>query len=73
MAPLLDYRGQRDAHGTTLQATVIALADELAAAGGLVMGKLDRVPVAVLQGMAISQGKGSGRDLIRSAEKDLFR
>jgi len=73
MAPLVDYRGQRDAQGKTLQATVIALADELAAAGGLVMGKLNRVPAAVLQGLAISQGSGRGRDLIRPAERDLFR
>jgi coenzyme F420-0:L-glutamate ligase/coenzyme F420-1:gamma-L-glutamate ligase len=73
MSPLLDYRGQRDAHGKMLQATVIALADELAAASGLVMGKLDRVPAAVLQGMTISQGSGSGHDLIRPAERDLFR
>ena len=73
MMPLVDYRGQRDTHGKMLQATVIALADELAAAGGLVMGKLNRVPAAVLQGLAMSQGKGSGRDLIRPAERDLFR
>lgn len=73
MAPLRDYRGQRDAHGKTLQATVIALADELAAAGGLVMGKLDRVPAAVLQGLAIPEGTGSGRELIRPPERDLFR
>jgi coenzyme F420-0:L-glutamate ligase / coenzyme F420-1:gamma-L-glutamate ligase len=72
MMPLVDYRGQRDAHGKTLQATVIALADELAAASGLVMGKLDRVPAAVLQGLAVSQRGGSGRDLIRPAERDLF-
>lgn len=73
MMPLVDYRGQRDAHGKMLQATVIALADELAAASGLVMGKLNRVPAAVLQGLAISQGGGSGRDFIRPAERDLFR
>ena len=73
MMPLVDYRGQRDTHGKMLQATVIALADELAAAGGLVMGKLNRVPAAVLQGLAMSQGSGSGRDLIRPAERDLFR
>jgi coenzyme F420-0:L-glutamate ligase / coenzyme F420-1:gamma-L-glutamate ligase len=73
MMPLVDYRGQRDTHGKTLQATVIALADELAAAGGLVIGKLNRVPAAVLQGSAMSQGRGSGRDLIRPAERDLFR
>lgn len=71
--PMLDYRGQRDPHGKLLQATVVALADELAAAGGLVMGKLKRVPVAIIQGLARSQGKGSGRDLIRPEENDLFR
>ena len=72
MMPLVDYRGQRDAHGKTLQATVIALADEFAAASGLVMGKLNRVPAAVLQGAMMPEGSGSGRDLIRPAEKDLF-
>jgi len=73
MAPLVDYRGQREAHGKMLQATVIALADELAAASGLVMGKLNRAPAAVLQGLATSPGRGSGRDLIRLPEKDLFQ
>lgn len=73
MAPLSDYRGQRDVHGRTLLASVIATADELAAAAGLVMGKLDRVPVAVVRGMKLAEGKGSGRDLIRPADRDLFR
>jgi coenzyme F420-0:L-glutamate ligase/coenzyme F420-1:gamma-L-glutamate ligase len=73
MFPLVDYRGQRDTLGTLLQATVIALADELAAAAGLVMGKLDRVPAAVVQGIAIADRMGSGQDLIRPAERDLFR
>jgi len=73
MMPLVDYRGQRDEHGKMLQATLIALADELAAASGLVMGKLNRVPAAVLQGLAVSQARGNGRNLIRPAERDLFR
>lgn len=73
LAPLLDLRGRRDAHGKLLQATVIALADELAAAAGLVMGKSDRVPVAVVRGMAVPAGKGSGQDLIRPLATDLFR
>jgi coenzyme F420-0:L-glutamate ligase / coenzyme F420-1:gamma-L-glutamate ligase len=73
IASLLDYRGKRDAEGKTMQTTVIALADELASAGELVMGKSDRVPVAILQGVAISERTGSGRDLIRPAERDLFR
>jgi coenzyme F420-0:L-glutamate ligase / coenzyme F420-1:gamma-L-glutamate ligase len=73
MAPLVDYRGQYDIHGKRLQATVIALADELAAASGLVMGKLNQIPAAVLQGMPLPEGTGRGGDLIRPAEKDLFR
>ncbi len=73
ITPLVDYRGRRDAHERVLQATVIALADELAAAAGLVMGKLNRVPAALLQGMAMPEAGGSGRDLIRPAERDLFR
>ncbi len=72
VSPLTDYRGERDANGKLLQATIIALADELASAAELVMGKADRVPVAIIRGVA-SAGKGSGRDLIRPEEKDLFR
>ena len=72
MKPLVDYRGQHDEHGKELHATVIALADELAAASGLVMGKLDRIPAAIVQGMAIPEGTGSGAELIRPKEKNLF-
>ncbi len=73
MTALIDYRGQHDTQGKTLHATVIALADELASAAELVMGKLDRVPAALLQGLTIREGTGSGSDLIRPAERDLFR
>jgi coenzyme F420-0:L-glutamate ligase / coenzyme F420-1:gamma-L-glutamate ligase len=69
---LTDYRGERDANGKLLQATIIALADELASAAELVMGKADRVPVAIIRGVAKGEG-GSGRDLIRPEEKDIFR
>ena len=72
VAPLIDYRGERDANGKLLQATIIALADELASAAELVMGKADRVPVAIIRGVT-SGGGGNGRDLIRPEEKDLFR
>ena len=71
--PLLDYRGQNDSSGRPLQATVIAIADELAAAAELVTGKSDRIPVAIIRGANISGRSGSGADLIRPAEKDLFR
>ena len=73
MQPLIDYRGQSDAHGKPLQATIIAIADELASAAELVMGKSDRVPVAIIRGVTSPGSPGSGRDLIRPAEKDLFR
>jgi coenzyme F420-0:L-glutamate ligase / coenzyme F420-1:gamma-L-glutamate ligase len=72
MAPLVDYRGQHDAHGKTLQATVIAIADELAASAGLVMGKLNWVPGAVIRGVSFSSGTGTGRQLIRPSDRDLF-
>jgi len=73
MAPLLDYRGQADTSGKTLQATLIAVADELASAAELAMGKLDRIPVAIVRGAQISARSGRGRDLIRPAQRDLFR
>ena len=73
LSPLLDYRGLHDANGKPLHATVIAVADELAAAAELVMGKADRIPVAIIRGAKIAMRPGSGFELIRSAEKDLFR
>ncbi len=69
---LIDLRGQVDDVGKTLQATVLAVADEIAAAAGLVMGKTRRTPVVVVRGLAL-EGEGSGRDLIRPAAEDLFR
>ncbi len=73
MVPLVDYQGQKDPQGRPLTATLIAAADELAAAAELVMGKLDRVPVALIRGYAFKPGRGKGKDLIRAPEKDLFR
>ena len=73
LAPLRDYRGQPDTYGRPLQVTVVALADELAAAAELVMRKTSRVPVAVIQGFDYDRTDGAGRDLLRPAEQDLFR
>ena len=73
IAPLLDYRGKRDASGKMLQATWIAVADELASAAELVMGKTDGVPAAIIRGFEAPKPAGSGRDLIRPAERDIFR
>ncbi len=68
-----DYTGQLDAQGYELRVTALAIADELAAAAELVMNKLDNVPVAVIRGYEYPRGEGSLAQLIRVAERDLFR
>lgn len=73
MLPLADYRGQTDPAGYDLRVTIIAVADELAGAAELVMGKIDQVPVAVIRGFAYDRGDGTGHDLIMDPAKDLFR
>ena len=75
VAPVEDLRGRQDEHGNALAVTVTALADELAAAGELVKGKLGGVPVAVVRGFGrlVSQEPGPGaRALLRPAAEDLF-
>lgn len=72
MRALRDERGRTDPHGNDLVATVIAVADEVAAAAELVMGKTDGVPVAVVRGLLGALGNGSGRELVRPPEDDLF-
>jgi coenzyme F420-0:L-glutamate ligase/coenzyme F420-1:gamma-L-glutamate ligase len=69
---LLDLRGRMDDAGKELRATVLAVADEVAAAAGLVMGKTRRAPVVVVRGLEL-EGSGQGRELIRPAAEDLFR
>jgi coenzyme F420-0:L-glutamate ligase/coenzyme F420-1:gamma-L-glutamate ligase len=70
--PLLDLRGERDAVGYELHATTIAVADEIAGAAELVMGKTARVPAAIVRGVA-ARGSGTARELVMPAERDLFR
>jgi len=73
MRPFADYVGQTDPHGYELRVSTLAVADELAAAAELVNGKLDGVPVAIVRGYAYPRGEGSARELVREAERDLFR
>lgn len=73
MKPLLDYRGLKDPYGYELKATVMAVADEVASAAELVMGKTDGIPVAVVKGVRYEKGEGSARELVRPLEEDLFR
>jgi coenzyme F420-0:L-glutamate ligase/coenzyme F420-1:gamma-L-glutamate ligase len=70
---LVDLRGTTDAGGRVLEATVVALADEVAATAGLVMGKAEGVPVAVVRGLHLDGPPVPGRDLVRPSEEDLFR
>ena len=73
MAALLDLRGGEDARGYMLSSTVIAVADELAGAAELVMGKSRGVPVAIIRGYSAPRGDGSARDLVMPPDRDLFR
>lgn len=70
---LIDYRGQYDPYGHELQASLIAIADELAAAAELVMGKIDRIPVALIKGYRYTPAEGSARSLLRDRATDMFR
>ena len=67
-----DLRGRRDRVGYELHATMIAVADEIASAAELVMGKLDAIPAAVVRGLDVA-GDGHARDLVIPEERDLFR
>ncbi len=71
--PFLDFRGHHDLDGRELRHTVLALADDLACAAGLVMLKDRAIPAAVVRGAPIRLGAGDARRLIRRAEFDLFR
>jgi len=73
IAPLVDYRGQQDSHGRPLKVTVMAIADELASAGELVMRKSAGVPVAIIRGFDYDSQEATARELIRAPELDLFR
>ena len=72
---LHDDRGQADFGGRTLQSSTMAVADELAGAAGLVMGKLRRIPAVLAQGVPSHPGAepGTGASLLRSRGEDIFR
>ncbi len=70
---VVDYRGTTDTYGNTLEVTEVALADELAAAADLVMGKAKGIPAALVRGVEHPPGEGSSADLVRSPTQDMFR
>jgi coenzyme F420-0:L-glutamate ligase/coenzyme F420-1:gamma-L-glutamate ligase len=71
--PLVNYAGVRDVYGYPLQASVLAVADELASAAELVMGKIDRVPVVLVRGYDYTPAESNARQLLRDPGMDLFR
>jgi coenzyme F420-0:L-glutamate ligase/coenzyme F420-1:gamma-L-glutamate ligase len=68
-----DERGMTDRYGYQLKAAVAAVADEIAAAAELVMGKRDGVPVVIVRGCEIEREEGSVKELLRPGAEDLFR
>jgi coenzyme F420-0:L-glutamate ligase/coenzyme F420-1:gamma-L-glutamate ligase len=72
VSPLLGLTGEVDSMGYELHATEIAVADEVAGAAELVMGKVSGIPAAIVRGLSI-EGSGRGRDLVMPRERDLFR
>jgi coenzyme F420-0:L-glutamate ligase/coenzyme F420-1:gamma-L-glutamate ligase len=69
---VMDLDGRRDRLGYELHATQIAVADEVAGAAQLVMGKLEGIPAAIVRGLELA-GDGLGSDLVMPRERDLFR
>jgi len=72
-APLRSYLGERDPAGRPLQATILALADELSSAAEPVMGKLDRIPAAIVRGLPVAPSEEGSKALLRDPARDLFR
>lgn len=73
MAAMRSYIGQHDPNGYELRVTALCVADELASAAELVMGKVDRVPVAIVRGCDYDEGEGGARAIVRAPERDMFR
>jgi coenzyme F420-0:L-glutamate ligase/coenzyme F420-1:gamma-L-glutamate ligase len=73
LEPLVDWRGKKDPFGFELQKTLIAVADELASAAELVMGKTEGIPIAIVRGYVYQPSDGGSQGLIRPAAKDMFR
>lgn len=73
LAPLIDYRGQDDRYGYRMSATVISVADELASAAELVMGKVESCPVAIVRNYPYTRAEGTSRELVMDPTRDMFR
>ncbi|HSR44747.1 MAG TPA: coenzyme F420-0:L-glutamate ligase [Acidimicrobiia bacterium] len=73
VASIVDYRGLEDMQGRVMEVTEVGIADEIAAAADLVMGKAEGIPVSIVRGLDLQAPPGRGADLVRPPEEDLFR
>lgn len=73
LEPLKSYLGEKDPAGHVLQATILAIADELSSAAEPIMGKLDRIPAVIIRGLDWPRGESGSRSLLRDPARDLFR
>jgi coenzyme F420-0:L-glutamate ligase / coenzyme F420-1:gamma-L-glutamate ligase len=73
LLPLMDLKGTEDWTGRELEVTEVAVADELASAADLVMGKASGVPAALIRGYDGPRGDGRATNLVRPVDEDLFR
>lgn len=71
--PFVDHRGKLDTHGHEMTATRIAVADEIAGAAEMVMGKTDRICAAIVRGAQVVFGRGAAIEMARPPAQDLFR
>jgi len=71
--PLFSYRGKTDNFGYSLKVTEPAVADEVASAAELVIGKLSRIPAAIVRGVRYERGEGGAKGLVIAPDQDLFR
>ena len=72
LLPMRSYVGQQDLDGVELRVTEICVADEVAGAAELVMGKIDAIPAAIVRGYDYDRGEGSSAEIVRESELDLF-
>ncbi len=73
LSPVKDYRGKKDSKGYDLRATVLAVADDISSAAGLVMGKTEGVPVVIVRGYEYENSTEGAKRLLRDPDNDLFR
>ena len=69
MRPILDLKGTTDMHGRTLEVTEVAIADEVAAAAELAMGKSTGIAAALVRGVAYEPGIGRASELVRNPSR----